>query len=234
MKFRALAVAMVVATFLGGCVTTETASFEPSAGQQSVIRDGRPAIISQRTATTVVVAPASRAFRIGARPVYVVGIANHSQQPITFRLADIRVQQIGGSAPSHLLKVYSYDELVSEEHRRQIGMAILGAVVAGANSYAAARSGGGPLTRAVNEDIAANQNAEMMNNISTNGQMNLAMLEQAYLKDDTIMPGEWYGGQLQFDAPSVADPTKPKEFVITVPLGPDLHQITVVQTPIGQ
>jgi hypothetical protein len=33
------------------------------------------------------------------------------------------------------------------------------------------------------------------------GQLNLATLERAVIKDNTLMPGEWYGGQLHLQPP---------------------------------
>ncbi|WP_407179547.1 hypothetical protein [Bradyrhizobium sp. STM 3562] len=37
------------------------------------------------------------------------------------------------------------------------------------------------------------------------GQRNMAVLEQSVIKDNTLMPGEWYGGQLHL-APRLNTP----------------------------
>jgi hypothetical protein len=51
------------------------------------------------------------------------------------------------------------------------------------------------------------------------GHRNLVNLEQTVIKDDTLLPGEWYGGTMQFDAPSG---NAAKNYNITVQIGDDI------------
>jgi hypothetical protein len=60
------------------------------------------------------------------------------------------------------------------------------------------------------------------------GQQNMAMLERAVIKDNTLMPGEWYGGQLHL-SPLVSDTGPMKTYSIAVLVGTDRHEITIVQ-----
>lgn len=229
-----LLIAAAATTMLAGCVTTQKASFQPGLGQQAIIRDGRPSIQSRLARSTAVVAPASREAQIGARPTLVVGLFNQSPQPITFQLDSVRAWQVGGQQDGKPLKVYSYEELVQEERGRQVAAALLVGVAAAANSYAASRSSYNPYINTWNQHVAAAENADMIAGTAARGEANLAALEQTIIKDNTIMPGEWYGGVLQINAPAYADAAKPTAYHVAIELGGETHQIDVVQTPIGQ
>ncbi len=68
----------------------------------------------------------------------------------------------------------------------------------------------------------------MIANTVEAGRRNLANLEGSVIKDNTLLPGEWYGGQLHFEAPQ-ASSGKSKSYVISIPVGSDVHEIEVVQ-----
>ena len=55
----------------------------------------------------------------------------------------------------------------------------------------------------------------------------MGMLELAVIKDNTLMSGEWYGGQLQI-AP-LASQDGPKTYTISVAVGSDRHEIQISQ-----
>jgi hypothetical protein len=52
------------------------------------------------------------------------------------------------------------------------------------------------------QNNAAVQNEAMISATIETGQRNMAVLEQAVIKDNTLMPGEWYGGQLHLAPPT--------------------------------
>jgi hypothetical protein len=56
------------------------------------------------------------------------------------------------------------------------------------------------------------------------GRRNLDVLEKSVIKDNTMLPGEWYGGLVQFDPPKDANG---KNIVISIQVGSDLHQVEV-------
>ena len=58
------------------------------------------------------------------------------------------------------------------------------------------------------------------------GQHNLAMLEGTVIKDNTLFPGEWYGGQLHLQPPASNDGGKVYSIILTI--GFDRHEIEVV------
>jgi hypothetical protein len=257
MTLRMFAVALAATSLLSGCMTTETARFQPGVNQQALIRDGRSAIISKRKGSIVLVSPASRGFNSGSRPVYVVGITNLTRQPTDFLVQNISVvQKQNGQAVA--LPVVTYDQLVSEERSRQVAAAILVGLAAGANAAAAANAGHGtaygtvrsatytpygtinrvstvsasyydPTAAAIASANASAQNAAMIDNAVETGRQNLAVLEQSAIKDNTLLPGEWYGGQLHFAAPQSDGSNEPKTYTITIRVGSDVHEIDVVQ-----
>ncbi|MCK1307760.1 MULTISPECIES: hypothetical protein [unclassified Bradyrhizobium] len=64
------------------------------------------------------------------------------------------------------------------------------------------------------------------------GQRNMAVLEQAVIKDNTLMPGEWYGGQLHV-APPTDQGGAQESYTIIVTVGSDRHVVDVAQGPPG-
>jgi hypothetical protein len=237
-----------LAVLCSGCVTTEAVRFQPKPQQEALIRDGNPGIVSRKKSSIVIVRPAAREFQPGGRPVFVVGMTNVGRSPLEFRVADVQAEQRVGDQ-AHGLKVITYEELVSEERNRQIAAAIITGIVAGANAAAASQqgyynststvygprgtyqvntSGYSPTAAAIAQTRAAVQNDAMIAATVEQGQRNMATLEQAVIKDNTVLPGEWYGGQLHLQPPS-SDAGPLKNYVITVQVGPDRHEIDVMQ-----
>jgi hypothetical protein len=146
------------------------------------------------------------------------------------------------------LKVITYEQLVSEEKTRQTiaaigaGLAVAGNAMAAsqagyynANStvytprgtYIVNTTGYNPTAAAIAQSNANAQNAELIGATIERGQANMAVLERSIIKDNTLLPGEWYGGQLHLQPPSSDDPMK--IYTISVSVGADRHEITVVQ-----
>jgi hypothetical protein len=242
--------ALFSACLIAGCSRTEVAQFKPNAGQQTLLRDGVPIIYSRQQQSLVLVRPAKRQFHSNRRPVYVVALYNASKGPLQFLIGNLHVAQLQQDGQIRGLKVYTFDELVSEEHTRQAVQAVATGLAAAGNSMSAASAGnynstavvngpGGsafvnvhgydPAAAAIAQNQAAAQNEAMIASAVETGQRNLEALERSAIKDNTLLPGEWYGGQLQFDPPSGDD--EQKNYVITIQIGNDAHQINVTQAP---
>jgi hypothetical protein len=245
---RTSVAALMCAVVLGGCVTTETVQFQPKLDQQSITRDGVPGLVSTKKESIVIARPAAREFQIGGRPVFVLAIYNRARKPQEFRVSNVMVtQHVNGNDAA--LKVITYEELVSEEKTRQTLVAIgTGLAVAG-NAMAASQAGyyhsnstvytprGGvyqvhttgysPTAAAIAQSNANVQNAELVSATIERGQANMATLERAVIKDNTLMPGEWYGGQLHI-VPLVSQ-DGPKVYTISVAVGSDRHEIQIAQ-----
>ena len=232
---------------LAGCMTAgETVSFKASnPQQQALMRDGQPALVSRQKGSVVLVRPAARQLQANGRPVFVVGINNLSRQAVEFRVGQVEaVQHAAGS--DFEMKIVTYEMLVQEEKNRQVAAALLTGVAAGANAYSASRAGYGhyttpsgrtgtfysPTAVAIAQGNAAAQNEAMISATIETGQRNMAVLEQAVIKDNTLLPGEWYGGQLHL-APPTDQGGAQKSYTIVITVGSDRHVIDVAQGAAG-
>ena len=243
---RILAIVALSVT-LAGCVTNnETVQFRASnPQQQAMMRDGQPALVSRQKSSLVLVRPASRQLQANGRPVFVVGINNFGKAPVDFRVEQVEaVQHVGAS--DYEIKIVTYEMLVQEEKNRQIAGAILAGVAGAANAYSASRAGYGsyttpsgrtgtfysPTAAAIAQNNAAVQNEAMFAATVETGQRNMAVLEQSVIKDNTLMPGEWYGGQLHL-APPTDQGGGQKTYTIVITVGADRHVVDVAQGPAG-
>lgn len=210
-----------------------------------MMRDGQPALVSRQKSSLVLVRPAARQLQANGRPVFVVGINNFGKGPVDFRVSEVEaVQHVGAS--DYEMKVVTFEMLAQEEKSRQVAMAVLAGVAGAANSYSASRAGYGsyttsngrtgtfysPTAAAIAQNNASVQNEAMFAATVETGQRNMATLEQSVIKDNTLMPGEWYGGQLHL-APPTDQAGGPKTYTITITVGSDRHVIEVAQGPSG-
>lgn len=242
-----------LAGMIGACASHEVATFQAQSGQEALVRDGQAALVSRAKNSLVIVRPAARQFASSGRPVFVVAINNMGPTPLQFRIADIEATQTADGQPFSL-RVITYEELVQEEHNRQVAAAILVGVAAGANAVSASQAGRynststvytpqgayqvntvgySPTANAIAQSNASAQNEAMISATIEQGQRNLANLEQGVIKDDTILPGEWYGGRLYLQPlASSGSNGVPKTYSFTLLVGQDRHVIDIVQTPV--
>lgn len=241
-------VLFAAALFCASCgPRLDNVKFVAGANQQSMVRDGHAALVSKQKKTIVLLRPASRQILRNGRPVFVVGVNNLSGHPLDFLIHNIRVSQTvnGESAP---IKVITYEELVQEEHTRQTIQAIAVGLSAGANAISAANAGRyhstttvntprgvytahtvaySPTAAAIAQSNAAAQNDAMISATIEQGRQNLTMLERGVAKDNTLMPGEWYGGQVHL-APPVGQ-EGPRTYTIALSIAGEQHRMEVVQ-----
>jgi hypothetical protein len=240
---------MVVAlgAALTGCVTNnETVAFRSSnPNQQTMMRDGQAALVSRQKNSVVLVRPASRQVRANGRPVFVLAINNLSRTPQDFRVSQVEAMQRVGES-EYPMQVVTFEMLQQEEKSRQVAAAILAGVAGAANAYSAAQAGHGsyttasgrtgtfysPTAAAIAQNNATVQNEAMFAATIEQGQQNMATLEKAVIKDNTLMPGEWYGGQLHL-APPTDQPGGQKVYSIVIVVGSDRHVVEVAQGAAG-
>jgi hypothetical protein len=236
---------------LAACESYDVVQFQATnPQQQALMRDGRPAISSRQKNSLVLVSPAGRQIKSGSRPVYVVAIYNLAKTPVDFRVSDVEVIQVVNSQ-SYQIPVVPYEALVHEERNRQVAAAILTGVAAAGNSISASQAGHGtfnatsygprggtvttsgsyydPTANAIAQSNAAAQNEAMISTTLAQGQANLATLERSAIKDNTLMPGEWYGGQLHLAPPQNSSNDEAKTYTISLQVGSDKHVIDVTQ-----
>jgi hypothetical protein len=242
--------ACVLFALVAGCARNETVQFRPKAQQQAMMRDGQAALTSRRPNSIVMIRPASRQFQAGGRPVYAVAIYNLSNRPIDFRMANVQVAQIVNQQTVEL-KVFTFEELATEERNRQVAAAVIGGLAAGMNSYSASQAGYyrntttvttprgnvyqvrsrgfDPTANVIAQSNAAAENEAMISGIVEQGRQNMAALEQGVIKDNTLLPGEWYGGQLHIQ-PLSRDGDGAKQYSIALQIGNERHEIDVTQS----
>ena len=208
------------------------------------MRDGQPALVSRQKNSLVLVRPASRQLQANGRPVFVVGINNFGKQPTEFRVAQVEaIQHVGGS--DFGMQIVTFEMLQQEEKNRQ---------VAGRSRWRCRccerlqRLSGGsrklhdtkrPHRHVLQPDRRRDRTEQRRHSerghvaatVET-GQRNMAALEQTVIKDNTLMPGEWYGGQLHI-APPTDQAGGQKSYTIIVTVGQDRHVVDINQGPAG-
>jgi hypothetical protein len=248
-----LAALLLIVSTLTGCVSPEAIKFSAQADQTTIVRDGSPAIISRKKTSIVLVKPATRQMQAGRRPVFVIAATNLTSRPMDLRVDNIAINQEFDDGTTRPLRVVTYDQLVTEERTRQVVGSLLVGAAAAANSYSASQAGYGtahgtvftsrgtsnvtvnyydPTAAAIAQGNAAAQNEAMISGVIERGQQNLAMLENSVLKDNTVMPGEWIGGQVYF-SPLEGEFGKSKHYAISVSLGGEAHTIEVTQEAVN-
>ncbi|WP_370675390.1 hypothetical protein [Pleomorphomonas sp. PLEO] len=223
------AAACVAALLLSGCVTVEKSSFAKQAGQEVLVRSGRDAILSQTGSTQLIVAPVSRTQQM-PRPTYVALIRNVGSKPVTLRYSDISVIQTDTGKP---LKVWTVDQLQSEARGQAFALALIGGLAGAAGGYS---SGSGTVNgyhysySGYNSAAGSALASENIRSATLEGELNVAALENNMLMDNTILPGESYGGAFVFDAAKVNKLSDPKQYTINFKIGTDVHKIQLSVT----
>ena len=248
MSFRFLG-ALACALLLCGCNSLETVQFTPSFNQTAIVRDGVQAIVSRRDHSIVLVRPALRGEPSTGRVIFVVAVSNLTRQPIDFHVADISALQMAADGSQTALDIIPYEQLANEERSREVAAAVFTGLAAGANAYSASRAGYGstygtvytpggpaafsgtyysPTAAAIAQVNASAQNEAMIANTIETGQRNMAELQRFVLKDNTLMPGEWIGGQVHI-SPPYSQSGQAKKYTISINVAGDLHQVEVLQ-----
>jgi hypothetical protein len=249
---RTKSIELVAAAFLlASCASQERVSLLAGEGQQSVIRDGDSALISAKQ-NVVMIRPVSGSVYAGDRPAFAILIGNMTPQRIDFVPPMIRASLSGAGYAGHPIKVFSYEELVKEEHRRQVAGAVFAGLAGVARGMNAANAGYSNTYGSVSlsdnygnraygtysattydsyraysaQQLATAQTSVDFQNLRATGEANLARLQGSIIKSNTILPGEMYGGQV------VLEPVKHKRnetitYVIAVNLPGETHTFTI-------
>jgi len=94
-------------------------------------------------------------------------------------------------------------------------------------AYTVNTTGYSPAAAAIAQSNASAQNEAMISATIERGQANLANLERSVMKDNTLLPGEWYGGQLHLQP--LAQSSETKSYKIVLIVGADRHEIEIAQ-----
>lgn len=250
MKLTTLMVGALALAGLQGCATYGSLTAVPRNGERSIYKDGRNTLTSVKL-NTVAVTPNSDRVKSGERGDFTIAVNNGTTADVVFSTDDISAQSSadGRTAP---LKVYSYNELVAEEKKRQAWAAFAVAMAGAANSISAASAGyshtygsysgstygsngvsahgyGTFSTTTYNAAAAQAAMNDAQANTAANfaalaeqGQAHLNALRTTILKKETIFPGDWHGGVVEVALPSVTDAAQ--EIRLDVNVGGEPHE----------
>lgn len=251
---------------LSGCASNARISLNAAPNQESLTRDGVPALLSKQK-HVVMLRPASAVIRSSGRPAFVVAVYNPTKAPIELRVAGISARQIDAKSQAVAVHVYTYEELTAEVERKQRWATFAAALGGAANAMAAANAGytytsgnyygsshgtysgdlNGSYTGSTRgtysattydparayaaQQMASAETAANFAAIQANGQRALDELQNAILKDNTVMPGEWIGGVVVLDSPIEANGAA--NYSIDVRIGSEVHTFAVNQARVS-
>jgi hypothetical protein len=235
-----------------GCASQKIA-LVPAADQEAIVRNGVPALISRKK-HLVMLRPNTRLLKGNARPAFTLVVRNQSTKPETLFESSITANQVV-AGKSSIVRIYRYEELVSEEETRQAIAAFGTALSAAGRSMSAANAGYVNTTGSVStygpygvqqgtysattydparaqiaQDIASAETRADVAQVQAQGQANLGALQATILKDNTVMPGEWYGGTIVLAPPERPD-QGPTAYSITINFGGEEHTFAISQVP---
>jgi len=245
------AITCALALIAAGCSQPQTIHLAAAPGQESIIRDGVPALVSRKQ-HVVMLRPNSRVIDGSARPAFTIVVNNMSGASHDLLESSISARQsVEGKQVA--VRVHRYDELVQEEKNKQ-AMQAFGAALAGVGRAMSAANAGyvtstgsvntygyaghaygtysattyDPLRAQIAQQSANAETASDFEQLRIEGERNLSALQQTILKDNTVLPGEWYGGTVVLDQPAQA--TKgASEYVVQVQFAGEVHEFAVKQ-----
>lgn len=242
---------------LSGCATYGRISCIESPDQRMVYRDGRETTISSKT-HTVAIALETPTIQSGVRANFIIAVRNGCGKDIILSTENITARlQDGNFVSDASMKVYSYEELVREEKKRQAWAAVAVALQGMSESMNAANAGysntygtysgstysnygasayGHGTYSSTTYDYCATQAAQNAANdrsearfsqLAAEGRANLQALSSRIMKKQTIFPGEWHGGIVKIHMPQIGD--TPNSFVVEVDVASELHSFIFTQ-----
>jgi hypothetical protein len=197
-----------------GLVPTERVAFQAEPGQEVATREGDSFVVSRSSNSIVSMRPAESQFTFDSRPVFIVGIENISDRPLTFNMSSVAAMEIVDGRPTAQLKVYSDKELISEEETKRFWRDLGAAAMAGVSDG---------LGNDESDGNAISQHASEVH------AQRLQELKELALVDHTLAPGEQFAGKLEIEKPS-SIASGSRTYSISMQVGPDLHEIHIAQT----
>ena len=247
MKFR---ISILCILSMAACAPQkDSISLTAAPDQQSIVRDGVPALVSSKK-NTVFLRPVEARQDSGGRPRFVIAMYNNGKAPATFKTSDMRVEMLQPRRAD--IKIYTHSELADEVETERNTRLFLAALSGAAGAVSAASAGTSYTTGSYgyhspygtgsgfytastyNPGIAQaaiyannDRTASTMASIEANAQNALSGLKATILKDHTLMPGEWHGGVIVLDPPEMNQ--QGAEYQITLRLDGEDHLFTVNQ-----
>ena len=239
--FRKILSTVAMAVICAGCVTYGTIEPVLSSGQQLIYTSGQATIVSEKQ-NTVTIAPSSSTIVSGGIAEFTVAAANNSPYSWTFGPKIINANLKGNEEPSSNLHVYSYEELIAAELRRQRSQQLsiaLGGMIQSLNAQNAAYSqtygtwsgpyGSGsywaetydPFKAQLLQNQIARQTASQSQAASYQGSTILDSLNKRLLITNTLDPRLGIGGIVKIRMPRLSN--DPQTISVEVTAGDEVH-----------
>ena len=227
--------ALFVGLLMGGCSKSYIIKPLPHAGTEVQFDRGRECLISNKNHTILLGPKPGGDFKSGRRAKFVASVKNGSNIKFSFSTDEIDVHYEDSSGGIIPLTIFTFEELAKEERRRQAWAAVGAGLQAMGDSLNAANAGysntygsysGNTYSSygnsyqhtgrysATTYNHAAAQAAQSaaqaksdanFRRIAEDSRRNHAALARSSLRRHTIMPGQWHGGEIQFDLPNLTD-----------------------------
>lgn len=235
---------------LGGCATSYEVKPIAQNGTEIQFQNGSECLISDKINIATIAPQDGIHYRSKRRAMFVVAVKNESSKKFNFFNQNIKVKYNDQDGSVFLLSVYSYEDLVAEERRRQAWAAIGAGLEAMGDSMSAANAGysntygsysGNSYSNygsnyqhsgtfsAQTYDYGAAQAAQNaaraksdanFRRIAEDARKNNAHLANSILRKHTVMPQQWHGGEIQFDLPKL---TPNGNLIFTVDTNGEIH-----------
>jgi len=226
---------------VGACSTGGEIKAVSSEDQKVFYKDGREMLISGKKSSIVGLHTEDRHMTFGMRQDFFVAAKNKSNENVVFSTENISA--LSNELP---LKIYSYEDLKSEEDTRQ-AVALFSATAGGiADSISASRAGYSNTYGTYSGSVYANngtsaqtfgsysgstydyaaaeaaKNAAEANSkarfaaIEKEGHIRSTFLDQTALKKETIFPQGWVSGFVKIDMPKAIEGHQTITFVVNI------------------
>ena len=253
-EMRTILLSFCVLFGLIGCQTTTSINLVPTSNQEASFVEGQTAIKSTLPDSTVIVSSAFKEIENGSRIDVVVNVNNTSSESFILDTSSFQIT----SDSTGPLKVYSYDELVAEQKKKEAASTALAAFAGAMDMMAASYSGyqtttgtysgstygsyggsaytSGTYTATTYNSAAAqqainnasNRTTANLQNIQQTSAATLQNLKSNILKKTTMEPGMWYGGITRFDAPELQKGEQ-RFYTLSISLGKETHTFQLTQ-----
>jgi hypothetical protein len=209
---------------LGACgAPLDHFSLKPSAGQQALVREGVPSLLSAKK-HAVFLRPIAPRQEAQGRPRFVIAMLNRGKTPETFNVSSITVETLRPRKAK--LRVYSHVELAQEVEVQRNTLAV--SAVQSGYSQTKGQTTYNPEKAQAALNANTKRTAADLSGTEKQAQAKLAELEAAIIKDHTLMPGEWHGGVVVIDPPEKTD-RGAAEYSISLAFAGERHTFLVDQ-----
>jgi len=201
----------VVFAVLHGCATYGKIGALPLEEQEFINKDGQNTLISKKS-NTVSLAFEPKAVKSGQQADFFLTVNNSGSNDVLFSIEDMLVtSDVGNSGNTVELKIFSQEELIAGENKRQklrMAWITLGAILHGLDAG---------LNKKDNPNAGQEvktQYADEMTKLQAEGMEKLQQLTSIIPQQQIVSAGEWKNNTVRVQLPKITDRQEKIMFVI--------------------